>query len=435
MRVAATGGVVAPVTRLATGQGSHRFPQFLPDGRRFLFLTALGRPETHGIYVGSLDGGEPKLVTRAETAASYVEPGYLLLVLQGVLTAYPFDAASATLTGDPMVVAQDVGTDDGSFSSAFSVSKSGVLAHRANAGSKRQLVWTDRTGKLVGRIGSVDENAPANPELSPNGQRLAVTRVAQGNNDVWLFDVARGVPNRFTFDVAVESGAIWSPDGNQVVFRSSRKGAYDLFVKPASGTADEQPLLVTSQGKAPLDWSRDGRFLLYGTGDPKTATDLWVLPLTGERKPFAVVQSSFDEIEGQFSPDGRWLAYASNESGRFETYVRTFPETTGKWQVSTGGGVQPRWAKDGRELFYVTLDARLMSAPIHVASNALEVGTPVALFPTRLATGGNVVPTSFIARAQYAVASDDRFLMIVAADEASISPITIVQNWTAALKK
>jgi eukaryotic-like serine/threonine-protein kinase len=435
MRVAASGGMVTSVTRLAAGQGSHRFPQFLPDGRRFLFLTALGRPETHAIYVGSLDGGEPKLVTPAETAAAYIEPGYLLMVLQGVLTAYPFDAARAMLMGDPIVVAQGVGTDDGSFSSAFSVSKSGVLAHRANAGSKRQLVWTDRTGKLAGRIGSVDDNAPANPELAPNGQRVAVTRVAQGNNDVWLIDLARGVPNRFTFDLAVDSGPIWSPDGNQVVFRSSRKGAYDLFMKPASGTADEQPLLVTSLGKAPLDWSRDGRFLLYSTSDPKTSTDLWALPLAGERKPFAVVQSSFDEIEGQFSPDGRLLAYASNESGRYEIYIRTFPETSGKWQVSTGGGAQPRWRKDGRELFYVSPDAHLMGAPMRFASNALEVGTPVALFPARLATGGNVVPTGFIARAQYAVASDGRFLMNITADEAGTSPITIVQNWTAALKK
>jgi dipeptidyl aminopeptidase/acylaminoacyl peptidase len=210
-----------------------------------------------------------------------------------------------------------------------------------------------------------------------------------------------------------------------------------LFEKPASGTADEQPLLVTSQAKSPLDWSRDGRFLLFSMQDSKTATDLWVLPLMGERKPFAVLQSSFDEMEGQFSPDGRWLVYASNESGRYEIYVRTFPEAGGKWQISVAGGVQPRWRRDGHELFYVAPDTRLMAVPIRLApdTHTLDAGTPVPLFPTRLATGGNIATAGFLARTQYAVAPDGRFLMNIAADDAVTSPITIVQNWTAGLKK
>ncbi len=249
MRVAATGGTAAPVTRLAAGQGSHRFPQFLPDGRRFLFLMATGQPETHGVYVGSLDGGEPTRVMPAETAAAYAAPGYLLLVSQEVLAAYPFDAARGTVAGEPIPVAQAVGMNDGSFHSAFSVSAAGVLAHRPGAGSRRQLVWFDRSGKRVGAIGQPDENALVNPELAPDGQRVAVARVVQGNIDVWLIEVGRGVPSRFTFDVAIDSGPLWSPDGSQVVFRSTRNGVYDLFEKPASGAADEQPLFVTSQIK------------------------------------------------------------------------------------------------------------------------------------------------------------------------------------------
>ena len=264
-------------------------------------------------------------------------------------------------------------------------------------------------------------------------------------------EVGRGVPSRFTFDVAIDGAPIWSPDGSQVVFRSMRKGVPDLFEKPASGTADEQPLLVTSQSKSPLHWSPDGRLLLYSTQAPKTATDLWALPMMGERpspgsgrpesaegrKPFAVLQSSFDEIAGQFSPDGRWLAYASNESGRYEIYIRTFPEAGGKWQVSVAGGVQPRWRRDGHELFYVALNARLMAVPIRLApsKHTLEAGAPVALFPTRLATGGNIPTAGFQARAQYAVAPDGRFLMNISADEAVTSPITIVLNWVAGLKK
>jgi dipeptidyl aminopeptidase/acylaminoacyl peptidase len=373
----------------------------------------------------------------AATAAAYAAPGYLLLVSQGVLAAYPFDAARATVAGEPMPVAQGVGTDDGAFHSAFSVSAPGVLAHRAGAGSRRQLVWVDRTGKMLGAVGPPDENAPTNPELAPDGQRVAVGRSVQGNIDVWLMDVGRGVPSRFTFDVAIDNVLVWSPDGSQVVFRSSRKGVNDLFEKPASGTADEQPLLVTSQSKSPLDWSRDGRFLLYSIQDPKTASDLWALPLMGERKPFAVLHSSFDEIEGQFSPDGRWLAYASNESGRYEIYIRTFPEAGGKWQVSAAGGLQPRWRHDGRELFYVAPDTRLMAVPIRLVpdTDSLDARPPMALFPTRLATGGNIPTAGFTARAQYTVAPDGRFLMNITADEAVTSPITIVQNWTMGLKK
>jgi Tol biopolymer transport system component len=437
MRVTATGGTAAPVTRLASGQGSHRFPQFLPDGRRFLFLMTTGQPRTQGIYVGSLDGGEPTRVMPAETAGVYAAPGYLLLVSQGVLAAYPFDAARGTVTGEPMPVAQSVGTNDGSFHSAFSVSGDGVLTHRPGAGSRRQLVWVDRAGKLVGAIGPPDENALANPELLPDGQRIAVARTVQGNADVWLIDVGTGVPTRFTFDISLENAAVWSPDGSQVVFRSTRNGVYDFFVKPTNGAADEQPLLVTLQAKSSLDWSRDGRFLLYSTQDPKTASDLWALPMMGERKPFAVLQSSFDEIGGQFSPDGRWLAYASNESGRYEIYVRTFPESGGKWQVSVAGGVQPRWRRDGGELYYVALDTRLMAVPIRLPPETLtlEARAPVALFSTRMATGGNIVSTGFLARAQYVVAPDGRFLMNVAADDAVTSPITIVLNWAAGLKR
>jgi Tol biopolymer transport system component len=254
---------------------------------------------------------------------------------------------------------------------------------------------------------------------------------------VWLIDVSRGVPNRLTFDAALDASPIWSPDGSQLVFRSTRNGSYDLFQKPASGTVDEQPLLITSESEQPLDWSKDGRFLLFSTQNPKTASDIWALPLMGERKPFALLQSTFNEIQGQFSPDGRWLAYASNESGRYEIYVRTFPEVGGKWLVSGSGGMQPRWRRDGRELFYVAPDTQLMAVTLRLAPDAelLEAGAPVALFPARLAAGGNIPTDGFSARAQYAVASDGRFLLNMASDNAVTFPITIVHNWTMGLKQ
>jgi Tol biopolymer transport system component len=416
------------------GHNHQYWPQFLPDGR-FLFMMATGQPETFGIYVASLDGGEPIRMMSAETRAAYAPPGYLLHVSQNVLVAQAFDASRGTLAHEPFPVAQAVGTENDH--NAFSVSANGVLAHRASAVSRRQLAWFDRTGKMLGAIGSPDEYPLTSPDLAPDGRRVAVGRAMPGNPDVWLIEVGRGVASRFTFDAAIDAAPLWSPDGSQIVFRTVRKDVYDLFEKPVSGTADEQPLLVTSQAKTPLDWSRDGRFLLYSTQDPKTGTDLWALPMTGERKPFAVLQGRFDEIEGQFSPDGRWLAYASNESGRDEIYVRTFPEAGGTWQVSVAGGLHPRWRHDGRELFYVAPDTRLMAVPIRVTpeTRALDAGVPVALFPTRLATGAFIVTSGYQARAQYAVAADGRFLMNVSADEGVTSPITIVQNWTLGLKK
>jgi Tol biopolymer transport system component len=428
MQVADTGGT--PVTRLMAGQGAPRWPQFLPDGRRVLFLLAAGPLQGRGVYVVSLDGGEPARVLTTETAAAYAPPGYLLWVSsQGVLVAQRFDAARATVAGEPIQVAQAVGADDGTYRSGFSVSVTGVLAHRTGAAARRQLVWVERTGKVLGAIGPPDENVPASPELSPNGQSVAIFRQVQGNPDVWLTDIARGVASRFTFDANDERWPVWSPDGSRVTFAFNRKGGVrDLFEKPASRAAEAQPLLVTPQDKAPLDWSRDGRILL---------SDLWALPLASERKPFPIVQTSFEDMQGQLSPDGRWVTYASNESGRYEIYVQSFPESGGRRQVSTAGGTQPRWQRQGHELYYVAPDSRLMAVPIRLASNAHapDAGAPVVLFPTRLASGAGITPAGFDSRAQYAVAPDGRFLLNVDATDAVTSPITVVLNWTAGLKK
>jgi Tol biopolymer transport system component len=237
-----------------------------------------------------------------------------------------------------------------------------------------------------------------------------------------------------------------------MVFRSMRNGQSDLFIGPANGAGEEQPLLVTAEGKTPLDWSRDGHYLLYSVADPKTESDLWALPMsganaspigrsnqsmTGEHKPFPVVHTAFDETQGQFSPDVRWLAYTSNETGRTEVYVRPFPEAGGKLQVSTGGGSQPRWRPDGKELFYVAPDGKLMAAPLSIApqGRAVVPGTPVPLFQAHLASGNGISLTGWQSRALYAVTSDGRFLMNATTEGADASPITIVLNWQAALKK
>src|SRR6185295_5816135 len=246
MRVPATGGPSVAVSRLAAGQSSHRWPQFLPDGRRFLFLSAQGKSSGNGVFLGSLDGGEPTRLLEDEVAGMFSPPDTLLLVRQNALVAVRFDPARRVASGDPIPVAQHVGSDGGVFLGAFAVSANGVLAHRPGAADRRQLVWVDRSGTVRGTVGPQNETGLSSPELSPDGKRVAVQLSVQGNADVWLIDVGRGVMSRFTFEPSVDTRPIWSPDGGRVVFPSSRNGVFDLFEKPASGPGDEQPLLVTT---------------------------------------------------------------------------------------------------------------------------------------------------------------------------------------------
>ncbi len=371
-----------------------------------------------------------------DSAAVFAPPDLLLVVRQGVLMALRFDPARAVVSGDPVAIAQNVGAQTTIERAAFTVSATGVLAHRPGGGQRRQLVWMDRVGRMVGTVGGPDDAALANPALAADGQRVGVARGVQGNLDVWLLD-ARGVLSRFTFDSSLDSTPVWSGDGRRLVFRSNRTGAYDLFEKAANGAADEQPLLVTPENKAPQDFSPDGRTLLYTVLTQKTGTDLWALPLDGDKKPFPVLQSAFDEMDAQFSPDGHWIAYESNQSGRSEIFVRPFPQSRGQWQVSTAGGTQPRWRADGRELYYVARDGHLMATPIAPSADgqALTPGAPLSLFAMRLASGTNVIVGAYSARPQYAVARDGRFLVNLAVDAEATLPIAIVLNWDAPFRK
>ena len=348
------------------------------------------------------------------------------------------DLARGELTGDPVTVADPVSVDGGINVAALSVSAAGLIAYRSGGISGRQLTWFERSGKALGTLGAPDENALSHPRLSPDGRRVAVYRVVEGNADIWLFDAVRRT--RFTFDASLDRFPIWSPDGSRIVFDSIRKDHRDLYQKPSNGAGSEQVLLESPQNKSPSDWSADGRFLIYGvTNDPKTGYDLWVLPLQGDRKPFVWLNARFDERQGVFSPDGRWVAYASNESGRFEIYVRPFDgasattalgTASGQWQVSTTGGIWARWRPDGRELYYVAPDGKMMAAPIEVSGTTLNAGAPVALFQTRIVGGG----TNIDLGRQYDVASDGRFLINVPIGEATASPITLILNWAGGAK-
>ncbi len=306
-RVAASHGPVSAVTTLEAGQSGHRFPQFLPDGRRFLFYVS-GNVETSGIYLGSLDGGQPKRLTGADTAGAYLPPDRVIFVRQHELVVQQLDAGRRELTGEPIVLADGVGTEAPNLG-GFSVSSSGLVAFRTGGGQRLQLVWRDRTGRALGVAGEADANSPSYLELSSDGRRAAVQRIVENNTDVWLLDLARGGSSRFTFDIANEQLPTWSPDGTRIAFSSNRTGRNNLYLKLASGAGSETLLLDTPNNKQAQDWSRDGRFLLYYEIDPVMGRDLWALDMTGERKPTIVANTMFEERSARFSPDGRWVAY------------------------------------------------------------------------------------------------------------------------------
>jgi len=426
MRTAASGADPEAVTMLVPGQVGHRFPQFLPDGRRFLF-NALGDAEREGIYLGALDGGDPKRLTTSDTVGRYLEPSRMAYERAGTLVARRLDLDREELTGDPETLATPIGVDPSS-TPGFSVSSQGHVAYRASAADRRQLAWYDRSGKVLAMISEPDANDLRDPELAPEGRRVAVDRTVQGNRDIWLMDVERSGLMRFTFDGAVDAGPVWSPDGTKIAFLSARKGKSDLYVRPSNGATTEELLLETPNDKWTQDWSRDGRYLLYREQDPETGFDLKALTMTGgERTSIAVANTRFEERYGQFSPDGRWVAYATDESGRFEIVVQPFPEATGKWQVSTGGGSQPRWRADGKELYFIASDGTLMATSIIASGSRLEVGAPAVLFQARFQGGSTANP----AKHQYAVSRDGRFLINRPTEDATLSPITLILNWRA----
>jgi dipeptidyl aminopeptidase/acylaminoacyl peptidase len=426
-RVAASGGAVKPVTHLdqAKQEVGHTWPYFLPDGRHFLFYS-------YGLYGGnarlciaSLDSPVIKEVPNVHVPAIYALPGYLIFGRETTLMAQPFDTGRLSTYGDPVPLAEKAGATASSgiyHNIGFSASESGTLLYRPDTAFETHLVWVDRGGKQIA------EASPAgiytNPVLSPDGKHVAFDRVGD-HADVWLMDLERRITSRFT--VQQSNVPVWSPDGRTVAFASSRTGKLDIYQRPANMGGPEQILLQLGAKPIvyPSDWSADGRYLAYYRTDDTTQLDIWVLPLFGDRKPFPYVHGDFNESQGQFSPDGRWMAYVSDESGTQQVYIQSFPALTGKEQVSTAGGSEPRWRRDGKELFYVAADRKLMSVPVK-SGTTLQADAPRALFETTLPFAP--------ARQNYSVSPDgQRFLLNTPAG--TTSPIIIVENWSAGLKK
>jgi Tol biopolymer transport system component len=429
-RIPAAGGTPEPLTTLDKSRNEyvHAWPHFLPDGRHFLYVVGASPREKSAIFLGSLDSKQPRLLLNVESSVAYVPPGYLLYALEGTLVARPFDADRLELTGEAVPVVKQIGNTMGNARAHFSVSETGTLLYRTNpAAADTQLVWFDRAGKQLDTVGAAGHYSDI--RLSPDGKSLAFRRLdtENGASDIWLMELARGTPSRLTFDPADDGDAVWSPDGSRVVFSSMREGLPNLYQKLSSGAGGEELLLKTEDAKWATDWAPDGRHVLYAA-QGRQNSDLWVLPLFGERRPEPFARTDFSEGGGRFSPDGRWIAYTSNESGRFEVYVQSFPATGGKWQVSSGGGGSPRWRRDGRELFYLSADGKLMAVEVDGGADTFEAGVPMPLFEPRVVSISGDSP--------YDVAADGRrFLIKVPVEENAPAPVTVVLNWTADLKR
>lgn len=436
-RVADSGGQPTPVTTLdeLPETGSHRWPQFLPDGRHFLFYAASSSPGFSGAtYLGSLDGRKPRLLLRGGSNAVYAPPGYLLFAQDGALMAQRFDASRFGLSGDPIPIANPVRVLPTAWLVMASASQNGVLAYSAEkAANGWQLEWFDRHGKAMGSIGGTQFFHE--PQLSPDGKKLAVVvganPVMAGN--IWVFDLMKGAPARVTFAQEQTFGPIWSPDEMRIAFSSNRAGAYQLYEKAANGAGTTQPLTEDhALSEAPDSWSSDGRYIAYERVglQGKTGSEIWILPLFGDKKPFPFLSSASNESMASFSPDGKWLAYVSDESGRAEVYIVPFPKRSGKWQVSTEGGTRPRWRRDGKELFFVSLGNKLMAVPVREENNTLDIGSPEPLFQIN-------PPDSQYAGWIYDVTPDGkRFIVVTRLPEPpSAEPITLVVNWPELLKK
>lgn len=428
-RVGAAGGPATPITTLDTAsfQTSHCWPYFLPDGKHFVYLARNSQRQNSAIYVGSIDSKESRLVVKSDAGAAYAAPGYLFFVRERSLMAQPFDADKIQLNGEPVPVVEQIGYSATTARAFFSVSNNGVLAYRGNVPLNGQLTWYDRTGKQGERAGTVGDFLGFS--LSPDQKRIAVSRldVETGNYDLWMIELGRGTSSRFTFDQTNETFPVWSPDGNRIAYASNKFGPTDLFQKSSNGAGGDELLFKSTNLKAPNDWSPDMRTILYNEFDPKTNSDLWVLPLVADAKPSPLMQTTFNETNGRFSPDGKWVAYESNESGPGQIYVQGFP-TGGKTQVSTGGGFQPRWRGDGKELFYIGPDKKLMAVDIKADASEIQVGTPRPLFDLRIST----LPGS----PYYDVTRDgQRFLISVISEETTPTPMTVVMNWSAGLQK
>ncbi|HLH31936.1 MAG TPA: hypothetical protein VKY31_12095, partial [Terriglobia bacterium] len=430
--IASTGGPPHNVPGLT---GEVRFPWFLPDGRHFLYTIVQG-----GTYWASLDGKENRRILSDVSSARFVsgapnsQKGFILFVRQNSIIAQSFDSASGTLTGDPVSIADGAEVAAGGYAS-IAVSDRHVLVYQTEHPRTGRLAWFDRSG--VATTATEEPGDLGEPEIGPDGKTISFALQRSSFFDIWLWDTLRGTGTRFTLDDGSHHGNVWSPTGDQIVFTASRSGhPYDLSIKPSSGNGPEKSLLETQYSKTVDQWSAIGRLILYAELNPKTKRDVWAVPMetnTRPGKPYPVLQTEFNEVFPQLSPDGKWLAYTSDESGQREVYVQTFPPGDGKWKVSVAGGEQARWRGDGKELYFVNAERKMMMAAVTAMPGPkpiFQAATPVVLFDPHIRV--NFAGVTF----QYDVTPDGkRFLVASSTDDANTSVLSVVTNFTAALKR
>jgi Tol biopolymer transport system component/predicted Ser/Thr protein kinase len=422
--VPAQGGEARPVSRFLDGEKNHLLPQLLPDRRHFLFLASRGHWR-----IGSLDGGPEVPVSVKDSPAMYVSPGYLLFASDGNILAQRFDPKRMRLSGDAVIVSggvQEWGTV-GYY--PFSASETGVLTWLDGAGNNStQLVWLDGAGNRLGTVGEpADYTSPA---MSPDGSKLAVAirDPMTRQRDIWILDLTRGTRTRFTFDPADDVNPVWSPDGGRIAWSSDRKGVRDLYVKAATGVGEDQVLYESPLRKSVEQWSPDGKYLLFNSRrQVGTATEIAALPLSAgpERKPIPLVPAGFGYQGAQLSPDSSFMAYHSNESGAEEIYVQPFPPSGAKWQISTAGGTEAFWGKDGKQLFFVSGN-NLMVVPVRTYGGQFEAGAPTLLFGLQLPP---------VTRNRVLGAGNGRFLVNMLSSRRVQGSMTVLLNWSALLRR
>jgi len=437
-RISAAGGTPVRLTKLEAGKHTtHRWPRFLPDGKHFLFFaTNHSGGSEQGIYFGSLQDGSYKRVLDADSDAQYAS-GYLLYHLQSALLAQKFDLAAGAVSGDPVPVADLVEYDVGTWHTTFTASQNGLLIYEP--GSKTlgtDLFWLDRSGKTLGKVA---ERAfyKGSGQLSPDGKRLAIS-MGDPQADIWVFDLARGSRTRLTFGGATHLMPSWSADGQRVVY-VRQSGATvttgtSLCARLANGGGQEEVLMEGDHSSPPLSllspqWSHDGRYLLHMEQSGPSGAGVWALPMTGEKKPFAIVQPPSPQariVQFRLSPDGRWLAYSSTESGREEVYVTHFPSGAGRWQVSQTGGTFPAWRGDSKEIYFTGQDGSFNAASVNTKSEEFELDQVRALFQMSY-TSPLGTP--------YDVTPDGQRFVFATYPESVSTPLVLVTNWTADLKK
>jgi serine/threonine protein kinase/Tol biopolymer transport system component len=423
-RVPAAGGDASPLTQVdaKNHEASHRWPQILPDGRHFLYFVQSTPPEAHALYVGDLRTSAParKIVTSSLSGA-FATPDWLLFVVDDALMAARFDFKKLQIIADPAPLVPRV-AGSSNFFAAFSVSTTGLLVYASSVPTS-EFVWQDRQGRRLGSVGPPAEYVDF--RLSPHDNQLAVAEVDPESRrpEVRVLDLARGAKVRITYDRATDASPIWSPDGQRLVFRSNRNGLNDLFQSPANGAGANTMLFQSHSAKYPTDWMPDGSGVVFHTYQGTTGSDIWLLDVNSQRA-VPLVQTAFDEMQGQVSPDGRWLAYTSVESGAAEVYVRSMRNANARWQVSAGGGHDPRWRGDGGELFYVSADSRLTA--VEFADN--HPAAPRHLFEIHVSPPGDPYLSN------YDVTLDGhRFLVKEPVHDVTSAPLLVLSNWAASL--